>query len=617
MPGIFISYRRADSDGWAGRLRDALHVRFGDRVFQDVGSIADGEIFSEVIDRALQACDVALVIIGPNWATASDRGGRRLHQPDDWVRTETSLVLNRKIRVIPVLVGGASMPRPEDLPEELRSLTQRQAREIRSNSWDSDVALLTNHLRQIVGAPRKRPVWAYVLASVLVIAGVGVFAGTKYFSEDSLEERPVLSPVAPIKPADGASAQSGVAQATRPNGAHVTPATKAPIEAPVQPSSPTAALIPASPPLPSPASAPSSKLPETVANTPEKAAAKAPERALAKAPRAEPVPPPKLATAPAPARQIPKKAATPAPAHERANTTAAPAPAAHATAPAAEPRKVAAAPVQPVAAAAPSSAPATRAATPGLPLAEEPATPLSAPAAPQPPVPEAAPAPATAAPPVKVARAAITLPNRPAAARELMIGDSWTYRLREVQFDKNLATVTHEIGGGDKRGITELVRAGEKKAADDADAGTQRRLSLEPRIYERQINHGARLVEFAPFMAAFSDLKPGIQWNKIGGATSTDSMNEWRFRGKVAGRERVRVPAGSFDAIKAELEGNLDLSFPSSRDPFNETAASYQTYSIWFVPEVGRAVKYERRTYNRGHRLLDHEQYELVSYQLK
>jgi hypothetical protein len=108
-----------------------------------------------------------------------------------------------------------------------------------------------------------------------------------------------------------------------------------------------------------------------------------------------------------------------------------------------------------------------------------------------------------------------------------------------------------------------------------------------------------------------------MKWSKIAGATSSDSISDWRFSGRVTGRERIRVPAGTFDAIKAELEGQLDISFPSTRDPFSETSASYQTYSVWFVPEIGRAVKYDRRTFNRGRRLLEHEYYELVSYQLK
>jgi hypothetical protein len=217
------------------------------------------------------------------------------------------------------------------------------------------------------------------------------------------------------------------------------------------------------------------------------------------------------------------------------------------------------------------------------------------------------------------------LPNRPASARELKIGDSWTYRLREARFDRELATVTHEIGGGDPAGIRETVRLVTKRAAADADAdaaggltrASQRRLPHEPRIFEQPLSQGAMLFEFAPFMTAFSDLQPGLKWSKIAGASSSDSVNDWRFNGRVTGRERVRVPAGTFDAIKAELEGQLDISFPSTRDPFSETAASYQTYSVWFVPEIGRAVKYERRTFNRGRRLLEHEQYELLSYQLK
>jgi hypothetical protein len=219
----------------------------------------------------------------------------------------------------------------------------------------------------------------------------------------------------------------------------------------------------------------------------------------------------------------------------------------------------------------------------------------------------------------------LNLPNRPASARELKIGDSWTYRLREVRFDKNLATVTHEIGGGDKSGIREVVRIGGRKSGAEsgaeatggsAQAGTQRRLPLEPRIFEQQLDQNATLYEFSPFITAFSELQPGVTWNKIAGAKSTDSINDWRFSGKVTGRERVRVPAGNFDAIRAELEGQLDITFPSTRDPFSETNASYQTYSVWFVPEIGRAIKYERRTYNRGRRLLEHEQYELISYRL-
>jgi hypothetical protein len=188
-----------------------------------------------------------------------------------------------------------------------------------------------------------------------------------------------------------------------------------------------------------------------------------------------------------------------------------------------------------------------------------------------------------------------------------------------VRFNRNLATVTHEISGGDAGGIRELVRLGERKTGSEAEAegtrASQRRLALEPRIFEHQIDREAKLFEFAPFLPAFLELQSGVAWTKIAGASSPDA--DWRFRGKITGRERVAVPAGSFDAIKAELEGNLDINFPTTRDMASETFPAYQTYVVWFAPEVGRSVKYVRRTYNRARSLLDHEQYELVSYQLK
>src|SRR5688572_5673678 len=220
MAGIFISYRRADSDGWAGRLRDALRARFGDLVFQDVDNIADGEVFSEVIDRALQNCNVALVVIGPNWATARDEHGRRLDHEEDWVRTETAMVLNRKIRVIPVLVGGARLPRAEDLPEELRSLTKRQAREIRSNSWDSDVALLAKQLEQIVGPPRKRTMWVYALPALAVVAAIGAFLAGRDTGQLAPDRAPPeRTATAPVIPAPPTEAPRAAPNAPGPSGA--------------------------------------------------------------------------------------------------------------------------------------------------------------------------------------------------------------------------------------------------------------------------------------------------------------------------------------------------------------------------------------------------------------
>ena len=76
-PHVFVSYRRDDTDGYAGRLGDALADRFGaDHVFLDVVSIPPGGDFIEAIRTAIAACDAFVPVIGPRWAeVADDRGG--------------------------------------------------------------------------------------------------------------------------------------------------------------------------------------------------------------------------------------------------------------------------------------------------------------------------------------------------------------------------------------------------------------------------------------------------------------------------------------------------------------------------------------------------------------
>ena len=110
---IFISYRRDDSAGYAGRLFDHLAARFGAKnVFMDIDTIEPGEDFRTVVENAVSTCDVVLAMIGKQWLSLSDaQGGRRLDDPRDWVRIEIATALaNSRVRVIPVLVRDASMP---------------------------------------------------------------------------------------------------------------------------------------------------------------------------------------------------------------------------------------------------------------------------------------------------------------------------------------------------------------------------------------------------------------------------------------------------------------------------------------------------------------------------
>ena len=150
MPRIFISYRRGDSAGHAGRIYDHLIAHFGQgQVFMDVDAIRPGVDFVEVVQEAIGASDCLIAVIGTEWLTASDSteiGGRRLEDPDDMVRLEIATALERGIPVIPVLVQGAQMPRGNDLPDVLKPLASRNALEVSDTRFRSDVDRLIETL---------------------------------------------------------------------------------------------------------------------------------------------------------------------------------------------------------------------------------------------------------------------------------------------------------------------------------------------------------------------------------------------------------------------------------------------------------------------------------------
>jgi TonB family protein len=157
LGGIFISYRRSDSQGEAGRLFDDLVTQFGDdTVFMDVAAIEAGRDFRKAIEEGVTKCGVLLVLIGLEWLDAKDeRGARRLNDPSDFVRIETAAALKRDIPVIPVLVRGAKMPSAEQLPDDLKELAYRNCIELTHARWKSDMQLLTVSLRRLLGDPTK------------------------------------------------------------------------------------------------------------------------------------------------------------------------------------------------------------------------------------------------------------------------------------------------------------------------------------------------------------------------------------------------------------------------------------------------------------------------------
>ena len=218
MPRIFISYRRDDTAYPAGWLFDRLEARFGeDQIFKDVDSIDPGEDFAERITTAVASCDVLLALIGEEWLTiANEAGGRRLDDPADFVRLEIEAALRRDVRVVPVLIDGAALPEPGDLPPTLAPLTRRQALELSPQRFDFDTNKLLDALEKMVAdgeappppaAPRRipRPAWISAgIAALLVLALVPLLV---------LLLRPDSNEAAPTPPGATAAATDWVAEA--------------------------------------------------------------------------------------------------------------------------------------------------------------------------------------------------------------------------------------------------------------------------------------------------------------------------------------------------------------------------------------------------------------------
>jgi len=216
---IFVNYRRGDSAGHAGRLFDRLSHRFPGRVFMDVDTIQPGIDFVESIEQAVGCCEVLIVMIGREWLSLKDENGRRrLDDPGDFVRLEIASALNRDIRIIPVLVEGAAMPRLEDLPADLARLTRLNAIELSDARWTFDGDRLIMAIEQVLlntapsalvpiePAParprRKVRTRAWMALNAAVLLGLALWIGWRFERQPAPQPPPSPTLVKPeVSPA--------------------------------------------------------------------------------------------------------------------------------------------------------------------------------------------------------------------------------------------------------------------------------------------------------------------------------------------------------------------------------------------------------------------------------
>jgi TIR domain len=212
VSGLFISYRRQDAAAYAGRLRSDLAARYGDQhVFFDLANLEPGSDWTSSLHQAVADCDSMLVVMGPQWLSARDPSGRRrIDSADDFIRSEVAAALRLDKRVVPVLVGGATMPRAEELPEDVRGLAMRNALQLDDQRWHDDLEYLYFALDPLMGkAPRAAagrtapmrpaPASSRSMPSFMsrLAQAFDVLVGRGAAAEASAPPQPVPTPAAP------------------------------------------------------------------------------------------------------------------------------------------------------------------------------------------------------------------------------------------------------------------------------------------------------------------------------------------------------------------------------------------------------------------------------------
>jgi hypothetical protein len=210
-------------------LFDILSVRFGkENIYMDLDTIQGGDNFATVIEDKVGQCDALLAVIGERWLTCTGAdGSRRLDTAHDYVRMEIAKALQRGVRVIPVLVGGAKMPHQPDLPEDLRPFALHQAMDLRDAHFHTDADQLMEVLKETVPSIARRPrivkpnrlvVVGLAVLAVAVIAG-GVFWQVKraaHSNADAASQQGGASASGTVPPAQGVSAVA-VGEAKNPS----------------------------------------------------------------------------------------------------------------------------------------------------------------------------------------------------------------------------------------------------------------------------------------------------------------------------------------------------------------------------------------------------------------
>jgi hypothetical protein len=641
MNGVFISYRRDDAPGYAGRLYDRLAAHFGaDRVFMDVQGIEPGVDFVEAIERALVSCEILIVLIGKDWLAADAAGRCRLDDPTDFVRLETATALARGIRVVPVLVEGATMPSADRLPQELLPLVRRQAVELSHKQWDATSAELIRTLEKILDRDKPRAAG---------IAPANVARTPPQAAAPIPQPEPPLPPAArrPVALYWGLGALLLLIAATalyltHPWRRDIKPAAPAvltviPERVEINPAAVTKAPPAAATTAPAPDKAPPAAV--TAAPTPDKAGP--PPATSAPAPEVKPevaAVPPKILRFES--RLVDGKVQLCYGVENAASATITPEPGA--VKPLAQECVTVAGGARKtytLSARGPTGLIATRAisveapAQPQLQLATVPSiigksrrdaiaevekAGLKAQVVeskPDPKSPAAADSVLAQSPKggeqVKAGeRVTLEVVPAPAAVAALPsafphVGDSWQYDFKSIWKNVEPRTFTHQVTAVSDREVRETMSF----VTSGGKISDSKSLGAESRFVEWR-GQGYYFVEFNPFLQAFGALQPGTTWKSLVTPVEDPFFSDWYSQGRVIGWDSVSMPAGSFKALRVEVTSSRNVSAGAAA----QGAPARIYYVIWYAPEAKRTVKHVRTVLKADGTKLAQDTYELVKY---
>jgi hypothetical protein len=172
--------------------------------------------------------------------------------------------------------------------------------------------------------------------------------------------------------------------------------------------------------------------------------------------------------------------------------------------------------------------------------------------------------------------------NASAAVPASAVGDNWTYRVTDG--------FTKLVRGTQRHGVVEV--AGDRIVT----TVTREDGKEETWVYDRGLNwlkhpvHGLQSFDYAaPYQAFNFPLAPGKTWRTR--VTATDPADGRRFpvwiSGVVLGWERVKVPAGEFDALK--VKRTVFFDYLEYRIRGRSEIVEFE----WYAPAVKQAVRRE------------------------